>query len=217
MIPVMKIVAMLLLTALLLTGCGSSEPAQTTAAPVTTEAPSETTLPEVPAITVTFEHVCAEGTEYARITGTDDRGSQVWSLETTHYQLSQLDRVSDVGSWQGRYYYVEDGTVVALNIADGSVLWTNADFGGCPAGKAATLIEENGTVYLCGFFGPDFFGVNAQGKTIQRMDTLDPDYYWAYRLEKTDAAIVVHLSGGPEGDMGDPGYLFYIDLPIPQE
>ena len=219
--------AITLVLALLLCGCGLESPsisdhlpteAPTTLAtdpdiPETTEASiPETTEAPAPQINVFFEYKTSDSQEYATLTGFDPDGNAVWSWDTDRYEMAQLERVSDIGQWQDRYYYVEDCAVVAVDAASGEILWRNGDFGGCPAGLDASLIDEDGTLYLCGFFGPDFFAVDADGNTLKQIDSFDEDYYWAYKLTKDGSIITVHLSGGPEGDVGDPGYTFTVEM-----
>ena len=211
--------AMTLVLALLLCGCGLESPSISDHLP--TEAPTtlatdpdipETTEAPAPQINVFFEYKTSDSQEYATLTGFDPDGNAVWSWDTERYEMAQLERVSDIGQWQDRYYYVEDCAVVAVDTASGEILWRNGDFGGCPAGLDASLIDEDGTIYLCGFFGPDFFAVDADGNTLKQIDSFDEDYYWAYKLTKDGSIITVHLSGGPEGDVGDPGYTFTVEM-----
>lgn len=181
------------------------------ALPEETEPPSE---PTTPVNTITYQYHTEDLKEYARIIAQDQDHNEVWVYETPHIDMAQLQRVSPIGSWNDRYYFVEDRAVVALDIATGEVLWKNSDFGGCPASADAVAIGNDGTVYLCGYFGPDFFAVSADGNTLKKVDTFNADYYWAHKLEKQDFAILVYFSGGPEGDMGPEAYSVSIDLPL---
>lgn len=220
MISVKKqLLALALTAALLLCGCGSKSPSISDKLPEDTQAvlSTEATAPEtaeapVPQIHVTFTYQIKDGKELAVLTGLDPDGNTVWSWGTEHYEIAQLESVSNIGQWNDRYYYVEGGSVVAVDIASGEILWRNSDFGGSPAGLDASLIDEDGTVYLCGFFGPDFFAVDAQGNTLKQIDSFGEDYFWAYKLTKEGSLITVHLSGGPEGDVGDPGYTFTVEM-----
>ncbi len=219
----MKRLALLLLAAVLLCGCGSTasettQAPETTAAAIQTETAEatvpETTVPESepPAIDVYFHHMAEGGNEYALLIGKDGDGTEVWSYETERYAGAQLDRVSDIGLWESQYYFVDDGDIVALDIATGEILWRNSDFIGSPASLDATCIDTDGTVYLCGFLGPDLYAVSAQGETLLRIDVLDDDYFWAFRLEKSGDLITVYFSGGLEGDLGDEGYGITMDI-----
>ena len=222
-----RLVCLLLLCSLMLSGCfftvmlpddlptgypnkDNSPIGSTPTAPASTKTtdPAATSAPELTVITVTFEVHTEALMEYARIIATDEEGNTLWTVETDRYDQAQLGRVCEIGAYslKQRYYYVDDGDVVALNLQTGSELWRYAGFDGAPAGKDATYIDAAGTVYLCGFFGPDFFAIDADGNMLDFIPQLHPDYYWAHKLIPGDGVMTVCLSGGPEGDMGPEAF-----------
>lgn len=221
----MKRFIVFLLVALLLSGCGAMPPA---AQPIPTEPPAPSLpqvapnedvecagipdLPQASVNTVTYQYHTEDLKEYARIVAHDADHNEVWVYETPRFDMAQLQRVSPIGSWNDRFYFVEDGAVVALSAATGEVLWKNTDFGGSPAGVEAVAIDDNGTAYLCGFFGPDLFVVTADGTTVKKEDTLNGDYYWGHKLVLQEDCVVVYFSGGPEGDMGPEAYSVTVPL-----
>lgn len=212
----------LILALLALSGCALHTSGGTTvpATPGAATSPSDTppsatsiaTDPVLPVLTVTFSRQSQENLEYARITAVDDEGTVVWTVETKRYDVAQMDRVLPIGQWQQQYYFVDDGDIVALDVQTGGENWRNPDFGGVPAGPDACHITADGTVYLCGFFGPDFYAVDAKGSSIARISELEPEYYWAHRLIVEQNRILVCFSGGPEGDMGPEAYKFPLEF-----
>lgn len=168
-----------------------------------------------PQITVNFRHYFENGSEYGAIRGLDSNGNQVWVVTTALLPTAQMDRVTSIGQYLDRYYYIEDGDVVAIRVSDGAELWRNKDFGGSPT-DSCIVIGEDGTVYLSGFFGPDLFVADINGKTLLKERQISADYYWPCRLEiDTDAhKATVYMSGGPEGDMGSADAVpLEVDLP----
>lgn len=226
-----RMMILLLALVMLLAGCAAStsdydipddredETIQATPEEPTAEPTEATEAPTAPAwegYEVTYEYLISkEGQEFCVLTGIDPAGNTAWTYISESYDMAQLERLSDIGRFQDRYYFVEDGSVVALEVCTGDVLWINDDFGGGYSMEKSAMIDDDGCVYLCGFFGPDFFAVDAAGNTLQKIECLDPDYYWAYRLEQVDQQIEVHLSGGPEGDVGDPGYIVSVEIDWP--
>ncbi len=138
--------------------------------------------------------------EWAELIGTDSGGQIMWSVQTGRYPRAELDSIGEIGSFNDTYYYVEDGMVVALNMKDGSVKWKNMDFkGAAPASPEACLIDENGTLYLCGYHGPDFFAVNAEGRTLKRIAEFNNNYYWPFEITKPDDnTVAVKMTMGPD-------------------
>lgn len=135
--------------------------------------------------------------EYAVITGLNDQGEAVWSVNTEEYASTELERTTGIGLRDDVYYYVEGGTLTALKLEDGTVLWKNSEFGGA---GAASAFGENGEIYLCGYYGPDFFAVDEEGNTLCRIDTFDPDYYWAHQIQCESGQAVVSMAGSPSGE-----------------
>ena len=131
------------------------------------------------------------------ITGLNDQGEAVWSVNTEEYASTELERTTGIGLRDDVYYYVEGGTLTALKLEDGAVLWKNSEFGGA---GAASAFGEDGEIYLCGYYGPDFFAVDEEGNTLCRIDTFDADYYWAHQIQCESGQAVVSMAGSPSGE-----------------
>ena len=138
------------------------------------------------------------GREHAVIIATDADGLPVWTVRTEQYDAAQLSAFADIGVWQDQYYYVERGKVVCLDLHTGSKKWENSDFGGAPT-QYCHLIKEDGTVYLSGYFGPDFYAVDRDGNTLGKVDQLDPNYFWPVGLNVTEDTVYLRMEGTPDG------------------
>lgn len=128
----------------------------------------------------------------ATVTGLNKQDEVVWTYKSQDYEEAQLDRVSEIGMNGDTYYFVEDGAIVALDVSDGSVLWKNEAFSGA---CTAFSFGEDGTLYLCGYFGPDFFAVDKSGETLCKIKSFDSQYYCPYKMEYEDDQIVVTFEG----------------------
>ena len=149
-------------------------------------------IPKETAASVEFSHHVEEGMESAVITGKSSAGEVIWTHETGTYACAELARVSGLTMTGDTYYYIEDGAVVALDLATGSVAWENREFGGAAVSFA---LGEDGTLYLCGYYGPDFFAVGEDGDTIHKIDTLDSQFYWPYAMEYQEGQILIRYEG----------------------
>lgn len=144
--------------------------------------------------------------EYAVITGYDAAENTVWSFETPRFGVTEMISVVELGQRGDRYYYVENTTVVCLDVQTGTRLWENSDY----AGRATGFAFGDSALYLCGQYGPDFFAVSYTGETLARIEQFDPNYYWASEIElRGDQALVYLYGGTPNYD--DP-MIFCVDL-----
>lgn len=130
----------------------------------------------------------------------------VWEYKTPEYQLSELEPVTEIGVYGGSYLFNEAGTIVALDAATGEVKWKNEDFGGR---SAAAVIDENGNVYACGYYTPDFYMLDASGKTVKKIETFDSDYFWPESIFKDGNTVKVVMTQGPNGE---GSFVFTVDL-----
>lgn len=231
-------VIVLLCLALLLSACGGVEApveryqsAETeTEAPAPTEGPAPVSdAPESPAVTeepqpaseppvtpapetVEVQVRYGETTEieHVEFSGVSADGQELWKrIFTTDYR-TELSLIQPIGAWQDRYYLNSNGTVVCLRLADGEELWTNDGFGG--ASISSLIDERNGNVYLCGFYGPDFFACDREGKTLAFFPAVSNDYFWPYGMRWAGPdKLVIYYTGGMDA-YTDPGIPYYIDL-----
>ncbi len=141
--------------------------------------------------------------ETATIFAQDKEGNTLWNRETNAYDVAQLDSFSIIGKKDDKYYYTEGGTVVALYIETGVVAWKNSDFGGY---STRYVFGEN-SMYLCGFFGPDFYEISYDGSTVKRIDTINENYWNTKDIKDAGDKISVTFDSSEDGNGGT----FYVD------
>lgn len=175
--------------------------------PEKTPEPAAAAEPEQSAVErIELTRVPSGGDEYAVITGYDAAENTVWSFETPRFGVTEMISVVELGQRDDRYYYVENTTVVCLDVQTGTRLWENSDY----AGRATGFAFGDSALYLCGQYGPDFFAVSYTGETLARIEQFDPNYYWASEIELRGEQALVYLHGGtPNYD--DP-MIFCVDL-----
>lgn len=220
-----RFLCLLMALSLLLCGCVSdplqeeSKATTESSKPVRTTAPTEAaeTQPTEPAsivANVVFDHWYSNDQEQGSLTAYDKDGNTLWSYQSSAYPVGQLDTVSDIGGYQGIYYIAENGSILAFDRESGQLLWKNDAFFGSPAGTDCAVFDDDGTLYICGFMGPDLFAVTSSGETLYQDDYLHPDYYWACGMTMTGNWLTIQLDGGPYGDMDTP-YLAYVHKNLP--
>lgn len=140
---------------------------------------------------VEFEHYYDDSGEYGIFIGKTDKGNTVWVYETKHYEPTELDQIVDIGLKNSIYYLSEAGKIITLDLRTGNILWENSDFGG--AGISYTF-DDNGILYVCGFYGPDLHIIDQNGITIERYEEFVVDgirYYWPYEMKYKDGCILI--------------------------
>ncbi len=183
----------LVLALFVLASCGKKQEAATLAESIE--------LDENAAQEVNFEVIRENNEEYARITGISRDGQEVWTRETDVYEAAQADRVADIGISGSLYYYVEGGDIVALSRQDGSRVWKNMEFGGCPA-PGAFAFDEESRLFITGYLGPHLFVTDMNGQTISRQISLGDGYSHPIALSLSEGNAVVTFEDGPAGEQG---------------
>ncbi len=144
--------------------------------------------------------------EYAVITASNGDGKKVWTYETLDYPRTELTSVDEIGQFGNLYIFNASGTITALDIKTGKVRWENDDF----AGRSIAFAADDNAIYLCGFYGPDFFAINYQGDTLVCLEQLDQSYFWASEIKLQGSQALVYLRGGT-ASYDDP-MIFTVDL-----
>lgn len=162
-------------------------------------------------VDVTFSRYEDGFYEYAIINGVDVEGNTHWSYTTDYYESAQLYRVNPIELRGQLYYFNDDRTITTLDLQSGQIVW-KCESGGSIIDESAYDFGEDGTLYYCGYLGPDFCAVGADGTLLQRIEQLDTEYCWANRVEVDNTRAIVSFEMGPDGYREDNGYQFYVDL-----
>ncbi len=199
-----RIMALILACLLCLTACGKTE----------TRQQEETAATENKVEHVQFELIVKleeeqeEYCEFAIIMGMDSAGEPQWTHVTDRYPCTQVSRVEEVLCTQDQYVFVEDGTLVTLDMATGKILWKNSEFGG----SGAWGTEGNdGNLYFCGYMGPVFFATDREGNTLSRIASVGQEYGWAHDIRMEGDKIAITLDLGPEDRYTPEGFVVYVD------
>lgn len=226
----MKKAILILSLALLLSGCGNAaeQPAElqtqpAPASPTETAAPTEMSVPEqtveavqepllpdptedtaelsYAAYQVVYNVLTEDSLESAVFQGIAPDGALAWTYETGSYPMAQLPAITPVGSFEDRYYLIENGMVVALDMCSGQILFRNTDFMGSPAPEAM-LIDDYGYLYLSGYDSPDFFAMDPQGSTVKRIPSLSEDYCMPFEIQQEGDQLIVYMESDQQGGSG---------------
>lgn len=115
--------------------------------------------------------------EYATIICEGEQGTY-WEYETDQFEVGQCSSVELIASTASCIYINEGGTITAINLTDGKVLWRNSDYQG--SGTVSEM-DEDGNLYLAGYFSPALLILDPNGSTIIKVDEF-ADYFWPYEM-----------------------------------
>ena len=106
-------------------------------------------------------------------------GQVIWNT----YLGSGIETELSVGDYlginNGFAYAVFDGSVYVLDPETGYVLLVNSDYKGR---SPAWTFSSSGKLYLCGYYGPDLFVMDTDGKTLCRVNSFNNKLYWPYYM-----------------------------------
>lgn len=155
---------------------------------------------EKTAVSVRMERFYSGRQEYALLYGLDRSDEPVWVRSTGAYEMTELEQVGEIGSWNDRFYYYAGGTVYAVRISDGGQLWANPDFQGA---SAVSDIGPDGTIYMCGYYEPDLFVTAAEGWTKYRIRDMVFTTFWPSGVEYDPDTNQIRIT--MEGDFEGSG------------
>ncbi len=141
---------------------------------------------------------------YRTFTAYAEDGSVMWTYQTGNSIAAQVDTIEYIGIYNNMVYINEQelydsvvnaegmvevyGRLRALDAKTGEVLWDNTDYDG---GSSAWDFDEEGNIYIGGFFGPDCMKIGTLGETYWKVSSADSDAFWMYELEYKDGEIAL--------------------------
>lgn len=145
---------------------------------------------------IRFARFEEQNMEYAVITGVNSAGETQWTYTTIKSGMTELTQMEEIGLVNGLYYFNEVGTVVVLDPESGEVVWKNGEFGGC---SISYDFSKSGDLFLSGYYGLDFFWVDANGKTVRRVERIDTRYFWPDKIRCWDGYVEITMRGDLDG------------------
>lgn len=129
---------------------------------------------------VSFEHNYDESGEHAAIIVNDADG-EVWRYETSVPEVAQIDAYAMLGETATSVYFLDKGVVKSFDITTGEVQWELTDY---PMSTGASLVDEDGTLYVTGYFGSFYMVVSPAGEVLHHCpEAAEEDLYWPYQME----------------------------------
>jgi len=146
-------------------------------------------------------------TEKAVIRGFNLSGETLWTHETdVKFEIYQSYRVEAIGYINDKYFYSDDDTLVILDAATGKELKRVKNVG---ASITDVLMDFDGTMYLCCYWGPHFVEISPEYKVVHKIDSFGGMCDWAIDVYKENDLLYVVCDLGPMQREED--YIFEIN------
>ena len=191
------------LTALLLLGASGCTPEP--AASPSDAPPQESGRPFAVEATYADSFAGSARVRVMTLTATEN-GNVLWRYVSPRCEIADRDPVSFFTVRDGLVYFNqqntvdENGTVIrqdglaALDAATGELLWRNSDF----IGEGACFdVDEFGTVYASGWYGPDCIAVDKNGKTLWLVENANPAFLRVTNVEYFGGGICLTFDDAP--------------------
>lgn len=126
--------------------------------------------------------------EYARIICKGDKGTY-WEYETGKFEVAQSAMVEHIACspCANCIYINEGGTITALNLTDGRILWQNSDYQGS---GSISAFDEKDNIYIAGYDSPGLIVIDANGNTLHKVQQFE-DYFWPYEMYLEDDTLTI--------------------------
>lgn len=158
---------------------------------------------------IKFEHCYSSeetSKEYAVIT-VSKNNTLIWSYETEKMTVTELDRVEFIESPKDKIYINVGGNIIALDLETGEQLWKNNNSSGA---STCSVIDENDTLYIMGYYGPHLHVIDNNGNTIKMIESFDDNLYWPYEAKLSDDILTIKYASDDnasiEVDLNDYSY-----------
>lgn len=151
---------------------------------------------------VTFEHVFKDGMESCVITCVDAAGDELWTVKPKAVEMTELDQFVEIGVYNDLYYYVDAAHVTALDLATGTQKWQVTYYNICPCEEAFDFDEE-GNLFIAGYYGPDFVGISKYGEVLCAYETFSDDFWWPTVVTVADTKATIQFDGSFDDNGGE--------------
>ncbi|MBR0367920.1 MAG: hypothetical protein IJH86_05945 [Clostridia bacterium] len=137
-------------------------------------------------------------TEKLTVTGYDASGAEKWRYVTDGgepTELSMTDAFIGGTSDDPRVlvFNAKEG-LYSLNLYTGEVIWLLADSEVNLGAGIAHAADGDGTLYVCGYYGPDPVCIGHDGQVRWQSDSGSDDIFWPYRITVEERGIVTQYA-----------------------
>lgn len=149
----------------------------------------------------------SDATSYLIVQGLDAADNEVWSYRTADCAQTELETVQMFAQTDTAVYINEQGVqkgdnmnygyMTALDMQTGEILWRNEN---CRGASVRACFDEYGTLYYCGYYGPDCTAIDTEGRLLWSVDTVDASCWWPYHIDYDSGLLSIFYEGTESGE-----------------
>ena len=161
-----------------------------------------------------------DGGQVMKVDAVDNSGKDVWNLETPAIEPTELTPYDAfIAGTKDEPRLMLHTMGVGLESRDpvtGEVIWTLKDADVNLGAGNAHAVDEQGRMYISGYYGPDPVCIDMDGKVLWQASTGSDAIFWPYQITLTKEGVVTEYETMNEGsgrivyDYGD-GHILRIE------
>lgn len=136
--------------------------------------------------------------ETLTVTASASDGSELWTVTTGTDYITELTAtdvfIGGTADDPRVMLYNGDEGLSCLDLETGSVIWQLPESEVHLGGGLAHAVADDGTMYICGYYGPDPVCVDADGHVRWQSSAGSDDIYWPYEIRVEDRGIVTQYA-----------------------
>ena len=132
----------------------------------------------------------------------DEDGESLWGMRTDSYatELDTVDAfIGGTADAPRLMVYTSESGLDCYELRTGETVWTLPEAEVHLGASLQHAVEADGTMYICGYYGPDPVCIDVNGQVRWQSDVGSDDIYWPYEIDLTDEGVATHYDVMNEG------------------
>jgi hypothetical protein len=117
----------------------------------------------------------------------DTNGKKIWEKSWKNIMQTELPVASSYTIWNNTVYIEVEGNLYAADLYTGAIKWKDVGVGATDA----PVVDQDGTIYCSGFYGPDITAITQDGKIKWQHDSCDVDLCHPSEITLKDGLIYI--------------------------
>ena len=124
----------------------------------------------------------------------DASGSEAWAYSAFTSEITELNATEAfvAGSEWDRLVMIYNSHVglAAIDAETGEIRWTLGNDVVHLGASITYAVDDFGTMYICGYYGPDPVAIGMDGTVLWQSDVEDSNVFWPYEIRVVEGGII---------------------------